>query len=630
MEAMLRAIDHRGPDDRGFARLEAGPGDLWLGSTRLAIIDLSAAGHMPMGETGSKSVIVYNGEIYGFQELRRELEAAGEGLSSRTDTEVILRLYRREGARCLQRLRGMFAFAIWDAARSELFLARDRAGKKPLYYCEPAPGIWAFASEVRALLAGGFVERRLDPTGLEVYLANGYTVSPRTLVRGIRSLLPGHFMRVSVEGRILEAGAYWRPPRPALTRQVFTEEKSEEGRQVFQDSVALRLISDVPLGVFLSGGMDSSAIVGAVGQSGTDLRTFSIRFREKEFDESEYARKVASFWKTRHTEVDVGRDEFFAWLPDALAAMDQPTFDGVNTYFVSRAARRAGLKVALSGLGADELFGGYPFLKAVPHLGIAARVSPWAPGSLRGALLKVAGRSPVANLSHVWKAFDLFGTAGDGAGGCPPVLGAYQVMQTLFPSWSRRALLTHPQNHETPLVNAIGLPEEFVAFVHEDLDGLDRHSAMSLVCWRLFLGERCLRDTDSMSMGVSLEVRAPFTDHLFVEQMLSVPGRTRCAGIPEKPFEGRLLMPWLKGAWTPRPKQGFIMPFREWLGTAEGEDRMQAALHDRRHLESIGLSPPAVAEVWRRHRSDPIGMPWSRVWTIFVLSEWCRMWSVSL
>lgn len=630
IDAMVRSIEHRGPDDRGVARIEAGPADIWLGNTRLAIIDLSPAGHLPMADAGSKNVIAYNGEIYNFPELRRELESSGESFFSRTDTEVVLALYRREGARCLRHLRGMFAFAIWDAEKRELFVARDRAGKKPVYYTQPAPGHFVFGSEVRSLLDSGLVERRLDPAGLEVYLANGYTVAPRTMVRGIRALLPGHFMRVGMDGTILESGAYWRLPRPASTAKFVNEENLEESRRVFRDAVTMRLVSDVPLGVFLSGGMDSSAIVGVVAQAAANLHTFSVTFHEKQFDESEHSRQIASFWKSTHTEIKVGREEFFAWLPDALGAMDQPTFDGINTYFVSRAARNSGLKVALSGLGADELFGGYPFLKAIPYLAAAARPLAWIPRGLRSALIRTAGGSPVEHVSNRWKAVDMFGSDADDAKACPPALAAYQVVQTLFPSWARRALLTHSADVTAPDVTNLGLPREFVAFLGEDLEGLDSHSAMLLLAWRFFLGERCLRDTDMMSMGVSLEVRAPFTDHLFVERMMSVPGRIRAAGIPEKVFEQRLLKPWLEAAWTPRPKQGFIMPFANWLGTSEGRDRIEAALHDRGHLESIGLRPAAVAEVWRRHCADPIAMPWSRVWTIFTLCEWCRRSKVTL
>lgn len=630
IESMVRAIEHRGPDDRGTARIESGPADVWLGNTRLAIIDLSPAGHMPMNDTGSRNVIAYNGEIYNFPQLRRDLVAAGESFASRTDTEVLLTLYRREGIGCLRHLRGMFAFALWDDEKRELFLARDRAGKKPLYYAQPAPGLFVFASEVRSLLAGGLVERRLDPLGLEVYLASGYMVAPRTMVRGIRSLLPGHFMRVGLDGTVLQTGAYWRPPRPEPGTDGTKEADLEESRRVFRDAVTMRLVSDVPLGVFLSGGMDSSAIVGAIAKSEADLHTFSVSFHDKKFDESAHARQVASFWKTAHTEILVGRDEFFSWLPDALGSMDQPTFDGINTYFVSRAARGAGLKVAISGLGADELFGGYPFLKAVPGLATAARPFGWAPGGLRGALPGLPGGSPLQRVSNRWRVLDLFGPAADDGDDCPRILAAYQVVQTLFPSWARRALLAHSESDTAAGVTGLGLPREFVAFLREDLEGLDRHSALLLLAWRFFLGERCLRDTDTMSMGVSLEVRAPFTDHLFVERMASVPGRLRAAGIPQKPFEQKLLMPWLRDAWTPRPKQGFIMPFDSWLASSEGRDRIQPALHDVAHLQSIGLRPDAVAQIWRLHRTDPAAMPWSRVWTIFALCEWCRRTNVTL
>jgi asparagine synthase (glutamine-hydrolysing) len=630
---MVTSMHHRGPDDDGFERILSGGTECWLGNARLAIIDLSAAGHMPMADTASANWITFNGEIYNFPSLRAELEREGEKFASHTDTEVVLSLYRREGAACVRRLRGMFAFAVWDAAKRELFIARDRAGKKPLYYAQPRPNTFVFGSEIRTLLASELIERRLDPRSLEVFLANGFVVSPLTLVRGVLSLLPGHCMRVGADGTILERSAYWRPPHPDVGGRADVADDLEAIHHEFREAVRLRLISDVPLGVFLSGGMDSSAVLGALGPESADLRTFSIAFPEKDYDESEHSRRVATHWKTRHTEVVVGRDEFFRWLPDAMASMDQPTFDGVNTYLVSRAARESGLKVAISGIGADELFGGYPFFRGVPSLDAFSRASAPFAALFRGVARSLtAGESSLTRLSYAWSAIDQLGSPGGGAGGNGARgVGAYQAAQILFPSWSRRRLI-----HEGGITSTgngstahSGLPAEFIEFLRQDLEGLDPVSATSLLTWRLFLGERCLRDTDTMSMGVSLEVRAPFTDHLLVEKTLRLSGRLRCAGPPDKPFERRALASYLEGAWLPRGKQGFVLPYRHWLAAASTREMMRESLGDAASVGRAGLDGGAVLRLQSAHHEDPARVPWSRIWSIFSLVDWCRRTRVS-
>jgi len=628
---MVDAMHHRGPDDSGFERMVAGSSECWLGSARLSIIDLSRLGHMPMVDDVSGNWITFNGEVYNHPELRRELEAKGERFVSRTDTEVVLRLYRLEGEAFLRRLRGMFAFALWDASARELLLARDRAGKKPLYYVRPTPGTLLFASEVRTLLASGRVDRKLDQKGLEVYLANGFLVSPSTLIDGVRGLLPGHSMRVDALGVLKESKPYWRPR--SAREMVFASASDEiEGiREEFRESSRRRLISDVPLGIFLSGGMDSSAILGALGPEAADLRTFSIGFPEQDFDESGFARKVSSAWKTRHTEAVIGRSEFFDCLPDAFQAMDLPTFDGINTYLVSRAAAKAGLKVAVSGIGADELFGGYPFFRGVPALISAARLAlPLSPLT-RGPVEGLAGAGgPVTKNSYVWNVMDILTSGKMGLDGpSAAALGAYQSAQMLFPSWARRRLMAAPPDVAGGTEAVLGLPRDFVEFVREDCRDRDPAGATSLLTWRLFLGERCLRDSDTMSMAVSLELRAPFTDHNLVDRVLNLPGRVRCAGAPDKPFEAELLEPFLRGAWEPRKKRGFVLPYRHWLNQPSSLEMARERLGGEAEIERCGLDAREVETLRRAHASDPTRVYWSRIWAILALVEWCRRHGVA-
>ena len=553
---MVEAMRHRGPDDAGITAITAGNSWIGLGNTRLAILDLSQAGHMPMHDPNSGNWITYNGEVYNFLELRGELEAVGESFSSATDTEVVLKAYGRWGYRCLERLRGMFAIAIWDQRQQELILARDRLGKKPLYYFSDTYGNFLFASELRSILASRMVERRLDVTALEVFLFNGFMISPCTMVSGLRSLLPGSWMRVGPNGRIMQLSRYWRLPHYQDSCRD-EEELLWELRTRLEEAVKLRLVSDVPLGVFLSGGMDSSAIVALMARFGADIRSLSITFDEAGFDESPFSEWVARRFRTRHTEIRLREQHLQEWLPDALAAMDQPSFDGINTYCISRAAKACGLTVALSGLGSDEVFGGYPFFNSVPWLSRVGLISEPIPHASLFLAFQWLGRRAVG-CSGILKCLEILFRQGE-MSSQSMVLPSYQTAQLLYPWWIRQRLLAgHCTNGS--LKTWFGLPLEFCRFIIEEQEDGDLLNQISHHTLRLFLGERCLRDTDTNSMAVSLEVRAPFTDHIFLETAWKVPGKARCAKSPDKPFEWELVRPYLGADYPVRSKQGFTFP----------------------------------------------------------------------
>lgn len=623
LQQMLAAIHHRGPDDHGRLELLVGDNCVHLGNTRLAIVDLSPAGHQPMHDPVTGNWIIYNGEVYNFLELRRALEDLGIAFSTNTDTEVVLHAYRVWGAQFLSRLRGMFAFAIWDATRREVFLARDRLGKKPLYYSSQPSAGFLFASEVRALLASGLVRRRLDPSALDVYLANGFLISPLTLVSGVRSLLPGHCLRVASEGRILECSRYWTLPAPArLTRN---GEFSDLARSLLAESVDLRLISDVPLGAFLSGGLDSSIIVARMCRSHDRVRTFSVSFAERLFDESPYSRWVARKFSTDHSELRLTHRDFAELLPDALAALDQPSFDGLNTFCVARAARGTGLKVALSGLGADELFGGYPFFNIIPLLG----KTYYLPAPLSHAVARLLHATPHADsfwgLSGISKTEELFSSSIPRQSRELALLAAYQTAQALFPARIRSLLAPHSPKQN----GSLGIPAEFFRLLLEETAGESPVGVVSRLALRLFLGERCLRDTDSMSMAVSLEVRAPFTDHQFVSTLLGHPAADRCRGIPDKPYLQKLTRPLLGDDFPVRRKQGFIFPFPLWLREPALLRELESAATHTPSCNAIGLDSAAVAGIFTGFRRNPRRIPWSRVWALTVLVDWCRRHQVS-
>jgi len=583
--AMVEALRHRGPDDSGSLRPRGS--EVVLGSARLAIIDLSAAGHMPMEDAANGNVIAYNGEVYNFRELRRALEQDGETFVSGTDTEVLLRAYARWGAAFVSQLRGMFAFALWDAGRREVLLARDRLGEKPLYY-RPGPP-FVVASEIRSLLASGLVERRLDPIALDSYLVNGFVISPHTMVRGVRSLLPGHLLTVAEDGRVAGERRYWQLPAPAALPTDMAALRSELARSVDE-----RLISDVPLGAFLSGGLDSTTVVALMAAAGGEVRTFSVTFDDPAFDESEHSRRAAARFGTRHTEVRLTRAEFEAHVHEGVAALDQPSFDGLNTYFVSRAARESGLTVALSGTGADELFGGYPFFSQVRRLAAARRLVPRARGTGRAAAWLSRRTHRVSGGGKVLDLFDAAVPSG------METLAAYQVSQTLFPRWSRDRLMTD-EARAAAAANWLGLPEAFVAALRKEMAGC----------------------ADATSMAVSLEVRAPFVDHPFVEAALTVPAAQRCADVPDKPFEWELAAPTLGEGHARRRKQGFVFPFERWLREDTRARALHAVLQSPDRVEAAGLRPSGVSDVLAPFFAGSSSVPWSRPWALFVLLEWC-------
>lgn len=598
---MLNALYHRGPDDKGFEILMDGEWFLGLGNTRLAILDLSSAGHMPMQDRVTGNWIVFNGEIYNYVEIRKHLENKGYQFQSQTDTEVILKGYSEWGFDVINHLEGMFAIAIWDTGRKELFLARDRLGEKPLYYYS-REGLFIFASEVRAILASGLVERKIDPVAVQVFLHNGYCVSPRTIVQGVRSVFPGEWKIVSSKAKVINERLYWDIPAFKLNDQINYLECKDFLLENLRSAIKKRVRSDVPIGAFLSGGLDSSIIVGLLRQEVGDIRTFSIGFEEKDYDETPYARWVAKKLNTQHTEIILTIGKFVEWLDEGLDAADQPTFDGLNTYFVARAARESGLKVALSGLGGDELFGGYPYFQVVPILSRLQEVIQ------RTGKLSQTVASKLGNLTGWRKLLYIFLNQLDEQ---DRLLAAYQVSQSLFPIEYQNKYL----NLRVVDGNWMGLPLEFYKFIKKSDRDEDELSLLSRYVLRIFQGERTLRDSDMMSMASSLELRTVFTDHLFIENIWKIPGRVRCQGAPNKPFEAMLSRNILGKDYPLRPKMGFVFPFQRWLSSSFLRNKVMEKLDNKDLLSIVGIQ--SVHDIVRNQK-----ISWSRIWSIYVLLRW--------
>lgn len=587
VQRMNDAQRHRGPDDQGVARC----GDVVLGNTRLAIIDTSVAGHQPMKDPVTGNWITYNGETYNFKALRKEMSGPW---SSNTDTEVVLRAYRDFGVEAFRKLRGMFALAIWDDQNQTLVLARDPLGIKPLYYYASETQ-FVFASELRALLASELIPRRLSAAGIDSYLANGSVAAPLTIIEGIKQLLPGHVLRVRSKDQIELTDTEFTAPTPQNVEKN-RDDAVARLRHELEESVRLHLVSDVPLGVFLSGGMDSSALVALMGRVGTQQpRTFSVVFDEAKlakFNEAPFSRAVASRFNTDHSEIRLSEDRLLEILPDAIASLDQPTMDGINTFVVSSAVKSKGITVALSGLGGDELFAGYPSFRR------ALRFDAMSPVSKR--LLRAAsgvGQLAVTGSVQRHKFWQLAN-----GGGKPE--DVYRISRQLFSVDAVKRItgrngVEHAENgHQADgdIVNAISRLE---------LTG--------------YMTNTLLRDTDAMSMAHSLEVRVPFVDTKVVDYVLSLPGEWKAPSrVGPKPLLADAVGYLLPREFLNRPKMGFTLPFEKWL---QGKLRPEVASV----LESpgCGLNTEAVGEVWRRFLEKPRAVGWSRPWSLYVLARWC-------
>ena len=398
LERATNSLAHRGPDDMGTVIIQAGtsPGvEVGLGSRRLTILDLSSLGHQPMQDAETDNWIVFNGEIYNFRKLRTRLEDEGARFVSQSDTEVLLKAYGRWDERCLGELRGMFAFAIWDAKRSRLLLGRDPMGIKPLYYCTVGQ-YFLFASELRTLLGTGLVPRRLDRAGLINYLDFGSVYDPITMIQGINALQAGHYLTWE-NGNVKDA-IYWdlaphgRPGTPSsylIGNETARKDLEDEVHATLDEAVGMQMVSDVPVGLFLSGDIDSSSLAGILSRAGVRVNTFSLVFREAEHGEAESSRAVAQAFATNHQEILVSQRDVLDAIPYALKAMDQPTIGGLKTYFIARQTRAAGIKVALSGLGGDALFAGYSSFRDVPRMERFARFWRHWPSILRRPLAHI-------------------------------------------------------------------------------------------------------------------------------------------------------------------------------------------------------------------------------------------------
>ncbi len=608
---MRDAIVHRGPDDAGsLTRPEE---RVALGHRRLSIIDLSPAGRQPMSNEDGSVWITYNGEVYNHALLRTELEAKGHRYRSHTDSETIVHLYEEEGPRCVERLEGMFAFAIWDARRRELFLARDRVGVKPLYYAH-LPGGFVFGSEIKAILEHPAVVRDLDEEAFFDYLTFAFTPPPRTMYKGIGKLAPGERMTVRADGSVSRE-VYWSPLSSARATEVADMSEREmvaELRRLLKASIAKRMMSDVPFGVFLSGGLDSSTNVALMAElTDQPVRTYTTAPRgHARYDELEYARLVADRFKTDHHEVLIEEADMQAFLPEMVHHQDEPTSDwtSVPQHFVTKLARETGTIVVQVGEGADEIFHGYKGY--ADHRRFVLPFQRWVPGALRAPL----GSAAVAMTTRSGR-------------GIRHGEALYDAAVSPLPYWGGALCFRGPLKQAIATrsyADAYRSTERHWAEAGEAMPGVDLYQRMSYLELKQRLPELLLMRLDKIAMASSVEGREPFLDHDLVEFTLALPPHMKYRDGVGKHILREAVRDVLPAQVIDRPKQGFGTPMEEWLrgdfgayarDVVRGSSLAGRGLLDYDRVDRIFAAHRAGRGDWSKH-----------IWNLYSVSAWHDRW----
>jgi asparagine synthase (glutamine-hydrolysing) len=593
IKRMTDAMSHRGPDADGFYTNDR----IALGHRRLSIIDLSTAANQPIADHTGRYQIIFNGEIYNYRDVKKLL--TDYPFSTNSDTEVLLAAYSKWGADCLPYLKGMFAFVIWDTVEQVMFIARDRMGVKPVYYFTN-DNIFLFASELRGILASGMVPARANKSAIREFLSYQSVGFPESAIQGILQLEAG--CSITVRNNKVSIKKYWDITSTPTIDFDFGDKVrvQQQVRQLLRNAVERRLVSDVPIGAFLSGGIDSSAVVGLMAEVGTGRpNTFTAGFEEKEFDESGYANLISRKFNTNHNQVFFKPEVFLDELTNALNAMDTPSGDGVNTYVVSKAIKHSGLTVALSGVGGDELFAGYPFFKQYLQLkkystvwGVA-RPLRWGAGlalgnSNKSQRIKQLLNAPASSIRYFYPEFRR-------------IIGP----QLLF------SLTKWDENRPTLL-------EEQLVKLPALLENYPLLSQVSIAEYTGYTQHTLLKDTDQFSMAVSLEAREPFFDHDLIEFVLAIPDHYKFPHYPKQ-----LLVESLNGLLPDeivhRKKQGFLFPWSVWM---KKELRTFCETHLRRIAQRDFINGNNLLAYWQRFLNNDTSVRWMEIWLFVILEYW--------
>ena len=600
---LAKSIEHRGPDaSNSFV-----DDHVILVHTRLSILDLDARSNQPFIDKSGRYVLVFNGELYNYKEVKKSLPEYA--FNTESDTEVLLAAWIKWGADCVHRFNGMFAFSIWDKEKKELFIVRDRLGIKPVYFYQ-GDRSFVFGSELRALLNTGLVPRKLAQQNLPEYLKYQTVHAPRTLVQDVHLIPAGSYLKIS-DANVSEH-SFWKAEEQVITKKVVADSVKKETKELLINAVDQRLISDVNIGAFLSGGIDSSLLVGIIRKElNKPIDTFAITFDEKEFSEAKYSRIVANHFQTNHHEIELSSNDFKEKIPKALLAMDHPSGDGPNSYTVSEAVKKEGITVALSGLGGDELFAGYPFFKR--HLDLQQKkyllsFPPFVRGMI-GNLIKqikpgTSGQKIAETLTLPY--FSLAYT--------------YPINRRVLPEmWINKLLGLEGQRD----ILSQEINELFLFGSHGSR--LPELSKVSLVELTTYMQNVLLRDTDQMSMAHALEVRVPFLDDRLVSHCLSISDKLKYPKYPKslliESFEG--LLP---DEVVHREKMGFVLPWENWLrGDLKGlvDESFNYLIHSPYFKEK------ALVDLLSSFEKRTGGINWSRIWPLVTLGFWMKQNEIS-
>jgi asparagine synthase (glutamine-hydrolysing) len=625
LHAMIAAMHHRGPDDKG----EFFSDNISLGMARLSIIDTSPCGHQPMSNPEKTIWIVYNGETYNFREKRQHLEELGHHFHSTSDTEVILHLYEQYGDDCVLQMQGIFAFAIYDMRdrnNPHLILARDPLGIKPLLYVKSGTRL-IFASEMKSILSSGLISPKIDPESLRLLLTYGSIPQPRTFISGVQMLLPGH--RLIVENNILHDEEYWTIKTDTRSQEL-KGKKYEELKSLLRTSleecVRQQMVSDVPVGAFLSGGIDSSILVAIMARTCSHpVKTFSVGFEQGTYltDETDDAEKIAKIFGTDHSRVIVTGSEVAARIHHFASALDQPSVDGLNSYFVSLAASRS-VKVAISGTGGDEIFAGYPwFIQMEKAEAFRRNHRCTAQFIMRCARVFQDKAFDKLATSHLGRIIDHIRKQ-------EGFLSGYSRCFLIFPAREVSHLLS------SEIMKDVHTGGEYSKeiFAIKNSSKLSVIQRVSLQCLRGYTQNQLLRDIDAVSMAHSLEVRVPFLDQRIVELTLSLPDDTKLGAISKissaydsyrKTGAKRILIDAFKDLLPPdidlQEKRGFGMPFESWLN-GPLKEIMEGALSSE-SVQKRGLfEVDAVQRIKKQFYRGRVS--WAQIWLLMIIELWCR------
>lgn len=609
VQKMNSTLSHRGPDNDGVWAEDI----IALGHRRLSIIDLSAEGNQPFFSSDKRYVIIYNGELYNYKELKLELQRASHGSNDKpyffkteTDTEVVLAAFIKYGTKCLQLFNGMYAFAVYDTLEKKLTIARDRIGVKPLYYYYGDEG-FLFSSEIRPIIHSKIKEFSLNKDALAEYIMYQTVFAPNTIVKGVKVLMPGHYLEY--QNNKANVSEYYSVNKlPDTANGLSYKETCAKVNELLTLSVQRRLVADVPFGAFLSGGIDSSAIVGLMSKVSTEkIQTFNVSFDESGFSEAKYAKLIAQKFNTQHHEIKLKPEDFLKQLPEALAAMDNPGGDGPNTYVVSKATKQAGITMALSGIGGDELFAGYDVFKRMAELQKKSWLNALPMFSRKAVGFAIQKRKKTAAGNKIQ---ELLGQEKINFS------SAYPLNRSVFTQKELSGLLKDP--HPYTQINKI------ISEIPQIKDHL--LSAVSISEIRTYLQNVLLRDTDQMSMAVALEVREPFLDYRLIDFVLGINDEMKYPHTPKKLLIDSLgeLLP---NEIVNRPKMGFTLPWQLWL---KNELKSFCEKNINEFSEYSFCNATEVKKLWQRFLNNDAGVTWSRIWHLVVLNNWIKENNISI